>query len=93
MVCGRWARKKLTNQTLRQRREIQRSGAELIRLWAASADYREDIRVSDEILKQTSDSFRQLRCTGSFCSVTWRFEPAERRLDRWLELARRRRAR
>jgi isoleucyl-tRNA synthetase len=45
---------------------IEKSGAELIRLWAASADYREDIRVSDEILKRTSDSYRKLRNTLRF---------------------------
>jgi isoleucyl-tRNA synthetase len=46
--------------------EIDKSGAELIRLWAASADYREDIRVSDEILKRSADSYRKLRNTLRF---------------------------
>jgi isoleucyl-tRNA synthetase len=58
--------------------EIKRSGAELIRLWAASADYREDIRVSDEILKRTSDSYRKLRNTLRFLLGNLNaFDPAE----------------
>ena len=72
--------------------EIQRSGAELIRLWAASADYREDIRVSDEILKRTSDSYRKLRNTLKFLLGNLAdFEPAEHAVSidglSWLDAA------
>ena len=34
---------------------IGRYGADVLRLWAASADYRADIRVSPKILEQMSD--------------------------------------
>jgi isoleucyl-tRNA synthetase len=71
--------------------EIARSGAELIRLWAASADYREDIRVSDEILKRTSDSYRKLRNTLRFLLGNLNdFDPAEHAQNEhlsWLDAA------
>ena len=72
--------------------EIARSGAELIRLWAASADYREDIRVSDEIIKRTSDSYRKLRNTLKFLLGNLAdFEPSEHAVSieglSWLDAA------
>ncbi|BHH82984.1 isoleucine--tRNA ligase [Desulforhopalus sp. 52FAK] len=42
---------------------IDKYGAEILRLWVASEDYRDDIKVSDEILKQVSDSYRKIRNT------------------------------
>lgn len=38
-------------------------GAELWRLWVASEDYRDDIRLSNEILTRLSDTYRKLRNT------------------------------
>lgn len=42
---------------------IDKYGAEILRLWVASEDYRDDIKVSDEILKQVSDAYRKIRNT------------------------------
>lgn len=42
---------------------IDTYGAEILRLWVASEDYRDDIKVSEEILKQVSDSYRKIRNT------------------------------
>jgi isoleucyl-tRNA synthetase len=42
---------------------IRDYGAELIRLWTASVDFMEDVRISPEILKQLSDAYRKLRNT------------------------------
>ncbi|MCK5071623.1 MAG: class I tRNA ligase family protein, partial [Desulfocapsa sp.] len=42
---------------------IQKFGAEILRLWVASEDYRDDVKVSDEILKQVADSYRKIRNT------------------------------
>ena len=39
-------------------------GAELVRLWVASADYRVDVRVSDAIFKQLSEAYRKIRNTA-----------------------------
>lgn len=45
---------------------IQNLGADVLRLWAASIDYRSDIFVSDEILMRTSETYRRLRNTSRF---------------------------
>jgi len=42
---------------------IKKYGAEILRLWVSSEDYRDDIKVSDEILRQVSDSYRKIRNT------------------------------
>ncbi|AKL97543.1 isoleucine--tRNA ligase [Endomicrobium proavitum] len=45
---------------------IKKYGADILRLWIASSDYREDIRISDEIIKGLSDSYRKIRNTVRF---------------------------
>ncbi|MGH9823500.1 MAG: isoleucine--tRNA ligase, partial [Blastocatellia bacterium] len=45
---------------------VKASGAEILRLWVTSSDYREDMRVSDEILKRQIDAYRKLRNTARF---------------------------
>ncbi len=45
---------------------IEKYGAEILRLWVAAADYRDDIRISDNILKQLSDAYRRIRNTCRF---------------------------
>ncbi len=42
---------------------IDKYGAELLRLWVASVDYREDIRYSDEIMSRLVDAYRRIRNT------------------------------
>ncbi|MCK5236811.1 MAG: class I tRNA ligase family protein, partial [Deltaproteobacteria bacterium] len=42
---------------------IKKYGAEVLRLWVASEDYRDDIRISDEILKRLSEAYRRIRNT------------------------------
>ncbi|KZC16371.1 MULTISPECIES: isoleucine--tRNA ligase [unclassified Rhodanobacter] len=41
-------------------------GADVLRLWVASADYRNEMTVSDEILKRVSDAYRRIRNTARF---------------------------
>ena len=41
-------------------------GADVLRLWAASADYQEDTRLSPEIVNNTVDSYRKIRNTIRF---------------------------
>ncbi len=45
---------------------ISRYGADVIRLWIASQDYRNDIPVSDDIIKRIVDSYRLVRNTMRF---------------------------
>ena len=42
---------------------IKQSGAELLRLWVAAEDYRDDIKISDTILSHLSDAYRKIRNT------------------------------
>jgi isoleucyl-tRNA synthetase len=41
-------------------------GAEILRLWVAAEDYRDDVRLSDNILKQLGDAYRRFRNTARF---------------------------
>ncbi|UUX34013.1 isoleucine--tRNA ligase [Fundicoccus culcitae] len=45
---------------------MQELGADIIRLWVASVDYENDVRVSKDILKQVSESYRKIRNTIRF---------------------------
>jgi isoleucyl-tRNA synthetase len=42
---------------------IKKFGADIVRLWVASSDVTEEIRISDEIIKTNTDSYRKLRNT------------------------------
>ena len=43
---------------------IEKYGADLVRMWVASSDYRVDVRVSDPIFKQLSEVYRKIRNTA-----------------------------
>ena len=68
-------------------------GADILRLWVASADYRNEIAASDEIFKRTSDTYRRIRNTARFLLANLAgFKPARDAvsgndllpLDRWI---------
>ena len=42
---------------------IRKDGAEVLRLWVAAEDYKDDIRISGEILKRVSEAYRRIRNT------------------------------
>ena len=42
-------------------------GADILRLWAASADYHADVRCSDAIFKQLSQNYLKFRNTARYC--------------------------
>lgn len=57
---------------------IQSLGADVLRLWAASIDYRNDINVSEEILTRTSETYRRIRNTARFLLANLDgFDPAK----------------
>ncbi len=71
---------------------IQKYGADVLRLWAASADYRGDVRFSEGILQQVADVYRRIRNTCRFLLGNLHdFDPARdalplerlEELDRW----------
>jgi len=45
---------------------IEKMGADVLRLWVCSEDYREDVRISFEILDRISDAYRRIRNTFRF---------------------------
>ena len=47
-------------------RFLAQYGADILRLWTASSDYHSDIRISKEILKQLSDTYKKIRNTARF---------------------------
>ena len=46
---------------------FKKYGADLLRLWAASADYHVDVRCSDNIFKQLSQNYLKFRNTARYC--------------------------
>jgi isoleucyl-tRNA synthetase len=56
---------------------IDKYGAEILRLWVSATDYREDIRISGNILEQLSDAYRRIRNTSRFIlGNLYDFDPA-----------------
>ncbi len=45
---------------------VEQYGADILRLWVASSDYQVDIRVSKDILKQLTETYRKIRNTARF---------------------------
>jgi len=45
---------------------IKQYGSEILRLWVAMSDYQNDLKISDEILKQMSEQYRKIRNTIRF---------------------------
>ncbi|MBV8550055.1 MAG: isoleucine--tRNA ligase [Acidobacteriaceae bacterium] len=59
---GRAMSKSLGN-TIEPEEIVKRKGADLLRLWVASVDFMEDVRMSDVILDRLSEAYRKLRNT------------------------------
>jgi isoleucyl-tRNA synthetase len=71
---------------------INRLGADVLRLWVAAEDYRDDIKISNEILKHLADSYFRIRNTFRFLlGNLYDFDPEKERvpvhdlheMDRW----------
>ena len=71
---------------------VKTLGADVLRLWVAATDYRNEMSVSDEILKRMSDSYRRLRNTSRYLLANLSgFDPQQHlvqpndmlSLDRW----------
>lgn len=74
---------------------VKQMGAEIIRLWVASSDTTSDISVSQEILRQSAESYRKIRNTMRFMLAnTSDYNPKEnkvayknlRSIDQYLEV-------
>jgi len=61
---------------------IDKYGAEVLRLWVSSENYREDIRLSDEILKRLSEAYRKIRNTFRYIlGNLYDFDPSKNRVE------------
>jgi isoleucyl-tRNA synthetase len=72
---------------------VKKYGADVVRLWVASQDYRNDIVVSDERINKVSETYRGIRNTLRYqLSNLYDFDPARHTvaddkltgLDRWI---------
>src|SRR4051812_178984 len=73
---GRKMSKSIGNTILPQD-VIKESGAEILRLWVASCDYREELRVSKEILARIVEAYRKFRNTMRYLVANlYDFNPA-----------------
>ncbi len=72
---------------------INQYGADVLRLWVSSTDYKGDVSLSDEIFKRTSDAYRRIRNTCRFLLANlFDFEPDKNvvhpdnmvALDKWV---------
>ncbi|TDA65720.1 MAG: isoleucine--tRNA ligase [Clostridia bacterium] len=70
---------------------VQELGADILRLWVASADYRRDVSASRNIFQQVADSYRKIRNTVRFLLANlYDFTPGQDDLpaEQWLEIDR-----
>jgi len=72
---------------------MKKYGADILRLWVASSDYSEDVRMSDEILTRLADAYRKIRNTLKYLlSNLYDFNPDKDgiscgkmlEIDRWI---------
>ncbi|HLM52655.1 MAG TPA: class I tRNA ligase family protein, partial [Pseudoxanthomonas sp.] len=89
---GRKMSKSLGN-VIAPQKVMDAMGADVLRLWVASTDYRNEMSVSDEILKRSGDAYRRIRNTARFLLGNLHgFDPALHlrtlddmvALDRWI---------
>ena len=56
---------------------IKESGAEILRLWVAMSDFREELRVGKQILQRVTEAYRKIRNTLRYLvSNLYDFDPA-----------------
>jgi isoleucyl-tRNA synthetase len=72
---------------------IQKFGAEILRLWVAAEDYRDDIKISQEILDRLTEAYRRIRNTWRYMlGNLYDFDPQQHTvpvqkllgIDRWI---------
>ena len=57
---------KSSNNIVSPAEVIEKSGADILRLWVANSDFSEDLKIGSEIIKSNVDTYRRLRNTIRF---------------------------
>lgn len=61
---------------------IEQMGADILRLWVSSADYRRDVAASSKILKQMTEAYRKIRNTSRYLLANLNdFDPENDKVD------------
>jgi len=72
---------------------MKKYGADILRLWVASSNYSDDIKISDEIMQRTADAYRKIRNTFRYLTSNLNdFDPSKDsvehsrlcEIDRWM---------
>ena len=74
--------------------QLDKRGADILRLWIASQNYQDDVHCSENLIAQTEDAYRKIRNTLRFCMgacsdfdpTRHATEPANHSVDRWMRL-------
>ena len=73
VICNGWtldaegkAMSKSLGNVIAPLEVMKNNGAEILRLWVASIDYTEDVRLGEEILSRLRETYRKLRNTNRF---------------------------
>jgi isoleucyl-tRNA synthetase len=62
--------------------QLDKRGADILRLWVASQNYQDDVRCSEALIAQQEDAYRKIRNTLRFCmGVCFDFDPARHAAD------------
>ena len=74
--------------------QLDRRGADILRLWIASQNYQDDVHCSDALIAQAEDAYRKIRNTLRFCMLSCSdfdpavnaTEPCEHSVDLWMRM-------
>ncbi|MHC4982136.1 MAG: isoleucine--tRNA ligase [Planctomycetota bacterium] len=74
--------------------QLDRRGADILRLWVASQNYQDDVRCSERLIAQAEDAYRKIRNTLRFAmGACADFDPRRhsaapeaRSIDRWMKM-------
>jgi len=74
--------------------QLEKRGADILRLWVASQNYQDDVRCSESLIAQAEDAYRKIRNTLRFCmGACFDYDPArdaaepvEHSVDKWMRM-------
>ena len=74
--------------------QLDKRGADVLRLWIAFQNYQDDVRCSEELIAQAEDAYRKIRNTLRFCMgacadfdiIHHATDPADHSVDLWMKM-------